>query len=459
MPNAECQMPNGKCHCSSRFNAASALMPLNRTRLSRDFSPETMVMWRRGSCRMSDRKAMRASLAALSTGGAARRTRTAVPRMPSTSVRGDRGITRISSVSARGFVLFDTGLGRTGGGCLLGLPRAVEQDLVLGSALVLVADELERPVERLDGRLDRSLGVTAPQPQLVDLVIHLFEPGLGLLQKEVGPALRLADDEPRLVLRAVPHPVRHLLRRQQGVAKRHLALAVLREQRLQAHHVAPEAIDLPHGVLVVVGRFGQERHHLGAVVAAHRGLEPLLAHVHRGDAHDALRRLRNRRIVDVRRCRGAIEHQVLTVRLPNIAVPTRTSVAPSWMATSKSWLIPIDSSWSRDPSMPLLTSRSRISRRCRKYGRARSGSSNHGGSSIRPFRRAARQSSAACAMAGTSGSGAPNFVASPARSTWMNTSGVAPSSAAAVSTRRSRSIESMEWIAAKAGAAFLALFD
>src|SRR2546430_8973678 len=51
-------------------------------------------------------------------------------------------------------------------------------------------------------------------------------------------------------------------------------------------------------------------------------------------------------------CWRAFEHQVLTVRWPNIAVPTRTSVAPSWIATSKSWLMPIDSSRSRDSSIP-----------------------------------------------------------------------------------------------------------
>src|SRR5262245_1601966 len=435
---------DGRCYPSSRVRAASGSIPTSRTRLSRDFSPETIVMLRRGSCRVSARNAMSASLAALSTGGAARRMRTAVPRMPSTIVRGDRGITRTSSVSARGFVLFDTGLAGARGSGLVDLPRAVEQDLVLGPALVLVADELQRPVERLDGRLDRAFGVAAPQPELVDLAVHLFEAGLRLLQEEVGAPLRFADDQPGLVLRPVLHPVRQLLRRQQRVAERHLAFAVLLEQRLQAHQVAATALDLPHRVLVIVGRLGQEGDHFRTVVAAHRGLEPLLAHVHRGDAHDTLRRLRHGRIVDMRWWRGAIEHQVLTVRFPKIAVPTRTSVAPSWMATSKSWLMPIESSWSLDASMPLVTSRSRMSRRRRKYGRASSGSSNQGGSSIRPLNRAARHSSAACAMAGTSGSGAPNFVASPARSTWMNTSGVAPSSAAALSTRRSRSIESID---------------
>src|SRR5262249_2031593 len=149
-------------------------------------------------------------------------------------------------------------------------------------------------------------------------------------------------------------------------------------------HVAAQAIDLAHRVLVVVGRLGEKRHHLGAVVAAEGRAEALLPHVHRTDAHDALRRLRHERI-DVCCGMGALEHQVLTIRFPKIAVPTRTSVAPSWIATSKSWLMPIDRSPRCEPSMPSSIKRSRSPRRRRKYGRACSGSSNHGGSSISPL--------------------------------------------------------------------------
>ena len=61
--------------------------------------------------------------------------------------------------------------------------------------------------------------------------------------------------------------------------------------------IAAQPIDLAQRVLVVVGRLGQERHHLGAVVAAQRRAEALLAQVERADAHHALGRLRRYRIV------------------------------------------------------------------------------------------------------------------------------------------------------------------
>ena len=46
-------------------------------------------------------------------------------------------------------------------------------------------------------------------------------------------------------------------------------------------------------------------------------------------------------------------------RLPKIAVPTRTRVAPSSTAASKSWLIPIDRCSKAPDGMPAVTSRSR----------------------------------------------------------------------------------------------------
>jgi len=47
---------------------------------------------------------------------------------------------------------------------------------------------------------------------------------------------------------------------------------------------------------------------------------------------------------------------------PKIAVPTRTSVAPSAIATIKSWLIPIESSFMEIPANRWLSMRSAISR-------------------------------------------------------------------------------------------------
>ena len=59
---------------------------------------------------------------------------------------------------------------------------------------------------------------------------------------------------------------------------------------------------------------------------------------------------------------------VAGARGPKIAVPTRTIVAPSSMATSKSWLMPIDSSRSIAGSTPSADQRSRSSRRPPEVG-------------------------------------------------------------------------------------------
>src|SRR5450759_1696459 len=64
------------------------------------------------------------------------------------------------------------------------------------------------------------------------------------------------------------------------------------------------------------------------------------------------------------------------LRLPNKAVPTRTQVAPSSMAVSRSFDIPMESS--------VNPCASANSRRLRKYARGASGSSDHGGIVISP---------------------------------------------------------------------------
>ena len=58
-------------------------------------------------------------------------------------------------------------------------------------------------------------------------------------------------------------------------------------------------------------------------------------------------------------------------RSPKIAVPTRTRVAPSSIATSKSWLMPMESS--PPASSPSRSARSRSARSRRKNGRAARG--------------------------------------------------------------------------------------
>ena len=168
------------------------------------------------------------------------------------------------------------------------LPRTVEQDLVVGA--VLLADELERAVERLNRTLERSLDVASAQAQLVDVAFDLLEPTLRLLQQEIRTSLRLADDELRFGLGRFLDLVRQALSGQQRVAEVGLALAMLAEQRLLAHQILPQAVDLAERVLVIVGGLGEERHDFGAVEAAQLGAEPLLFKVERRDPHHALGR-------------------------------------------------------------------------------------------------------------------------------------------------------------------------
>ncbi len=58
--------------------------------------------------------------------------------------------------------------------------------------------------------------------------------------------------------------------------------------------------------------------------------------------------------------------QQLHDREPKIAVPTRTRVAPSWMAAAKSWLIPMDRWRTASASTPASRIFSRICARCWK---------------------------------------------------------------------------------------------
>jgi hypothetical protein len=56
----------------------------------------------------------------------------------------------------------------------------------------------------------------------------------------------------------------------------------------------------------------------------------------------------------------------ITLRSPKMAVPTRTSVAPSSTAMSRSWLMPMDSSASIERSTPRSNNRSRTDFKARK---------------------------------------------------------------------------------------------
>jgi hypothetical protein len=89
----------------------------------------------------------------------------------------------------------------------------VDQDgPLLAVADLLLAHVLERVLQRLDRRLDRRLDVAALQPEAVDLPLDVLEPGLRLLEQQVGALLRLADDAARVLLGGLADVVRDLLR-------------------------------------------------------------------------------------------------------------------------------------------------------------------------------------------------------------------------------------------------------
>src|SRR4051812_2949560 len=59
------------------------------------------------------------------------------------------------------------------------VPRPVQEDLFVAVAQVLLAHELERVVQRLNGRFDGDLDVLAFELQAVDLALDVLEPRLG----------------------------------------------------------------------------------------------------------------------------------------------------------------------------------------------------------------------------------------------------------------------------------------
>jgi hypothetical protein len=70
-------------------------------------------------------------------------------------------------------------LGRRACGWCIDLAGTVEQHLVVGS--VLLADELERPIESLNRTFERPFDVTPAEAQLVDVALDLLETALRLL--------------------------------------------------------------------------------------------------------------------------------------------------------------------------------------------------------------------------------------------------------------------------------------
>jgi hypothetical protein len=100
----------------------------------------------------------------------------------------------------------------------------VQQHFLL-IVLVLIADELERVIQRLDRGLERAFHRAASKAQLVDAALDLFETRLRFLDDEIRAPFRFTDGDPRLVLRGVLDVVGQLLRREQRIAEVSLACA------------------------------------------------------------------------------------------------------------------------------------------------------------------------------------------------------------------------------------------
>src|SRR6266478_337702 len=144
---------------------------------------------------------------------------------------------------------------------------------------------------------------------------------------------------------------------------------------------------------------------------------------------------------------------------PKIAVPTRTHVEPSSIATSKSYDMPIESTSMRVSVSSCEAIRSQISRSWRKKGRASSGFSEYGGTIINPRILRLRQRGAAsrtCSNSRDAGA-TPLFASSPPTLISIRIGSVFPAFSAAPFSFSASRMESTESTAPNNSAAFAAL--
>src|SRR5438128_1155015 len=137
-------------------------------------------------------------------------------------------------------------------------------------------------------------------------------------------------------------------------------------------------------------------------------------------------------------------------RGPKIAVPTRTMVAPSSTAISKSPLIPIDSSGSPWRSASLRSERNQP--------RASSARSTVGGVAINPRSRSPPSFVSASTAVSTASGGQPPFDGSRPRLTCTSASTGRPRARARRSSSRARSMRSTEWTTSNSSSASRTLF-
>src|SRR5205807_1902600 len=178
------------------------------------------------------------------------------------------------------------------------------------------------------------------------------------------------------------------------------------------------AVQVFEALLPHVGRGDRLRGH---AVRREQALDERLAHVPGADEPDRL-------ALDRHRCPGSFPGR--GGRGPKTAVPTRTSVAPSSIATSKSPLMPIESSASpcRSPSL----------RSVRNHGRAPSASGASGGIAMSPRTRTWPSAATASSSAPSPSGATPPFWPSPATFTCTSASTGRPRPSARATRSRTR---------------------
>src|SRR6266850_2186082 len=183
--------------------------------------------------------------------------------------------------------------------------------------LLFLLVHLEQPEMLLDGRAHALLERVALDAQVHDHPLDLT--GLpGRLIQELTPLdLRLLDDELGLLVGLFLDVLGELLGGHEGVLQDPLALLVVGDARLDLGQLLLERVVLDYDLLEFPRHQVEEGPHLLRVETAHPLRETVTVDVDRCDLHAAL-------------------------LSPNKARPTRTMVAPSSIATSKSSVMPID---------------------------------------------------------------------------------------------------------------------
>src|SRR5262245_5295168 len=190
-----------------------------------------------------------------------------------------------------------------------------EMQPVLDLLLLLV--EVEEVQVLLDGGADALLEGVALEAQVLDHALDLAGLARRLIEKLPPLDLRLLDHELRLPAGLLLDVLGQLLGGHQGLLQDPLALLVVGDAGLDLAQLLLERVVVDDQPLELARDQVEERSHLLRVEAPHPSGETVAADVDRSDFHAAL-------------------------LSPKRARPTRTIVAPSSIATSKSSVIPMD---------------------------------------------------------------------------------------------------------------------